>query len=262
MVLISERQYLLDRLLSMKRTDLLEFARYLGVSVSGRNADIVDALASDRRTRDKVDKFIKCKYRLAARARRSLISDEDLLLELRKVTDFTWGVVQGELDRKIQAQYVREFVRYDSLISAVRQSLHDEVTKYVICTWYNHWTTVLIEDHIFLHSRVVPALKRNVKGLDLFFDGQRFDLKITYLPRDYRPQDALADPRRLAKWLYENPQSSWKLKRDVRVVFPAVDSFLDAESVTDADEILFTFKGNTYTTHAKLLLITPSSPTS
>ncbi|HOJ40596.1 MAG TPA: hypothetical protein PK644_09070 [bacterium] len=94
-----------------------------------------------------------------------------------KVETFSWGVVQGQLDQKIQVEYVRRIVRYEDLLSNVRAKLHDDVTNYVICTWFNHWTTVLIEEHISTHKKVIPTIK-NIKGIDIFFDGQPFDLKV------------------------------------------------------------------------------------
>jgi hypothetical protein len=193
-----------------------------------------------------------------------------------KVKSFSWGVVQGQLDQKIQTEYVRKFVRYDDLVGNVRGRLHDEVTSYVICTWYNHWTTVLIEEHISQHPRIIPTLK-NIKGIDIFFDAQPFDLKVTYLPRDYSAEEAIKNPRDLALWMYENqgaqrfgadnrlfvvlldarnPEESWKLKREVAVVFDKIDKFFSAEKVTNGDEVVFSFNKKTYTAVTKVLLIT------
>ena len=61
----------------------------------------------------------------------------------------------------------------------------------------------MIEGLISQHPRVVPTLK-NYKGIDIFFDDQPFDLKITYLPRNYTLAEALKNPRELIIWLYEN----------------------------------------------------------
>lgn len=223
-----------------------------------------------------VDEFIKQQYEKIIEERRALISDKDLQAELMKVKTFSWGVVQGQLDQKIQTGYVRKFVRYNDLLSSVKAKLHDDVTNYVICTWFNHWTTVLIEEHISTHARVVPTLK-NIKGIDLFFNSQPFDLKVTYLPRKYDPDDAIKNPAGLAIWMYENQgaqrfgadnrlfvvlldrddhEKSWKLKRDFDLVFQKIDNFFDKESVSEKDEAIFTFGKTTHTTVTKVLLIT------
>jgi len=193
-----------------------------------------------------------------------------------KIETFSWGVVQGQLDQKIQTEYVRRIVRYEDLLNNVKAKLHDEVTNYVICTWFNHWTTVLIEEHISTHSKVIPTIK-NIKGIDIFFNGQPFDLKVTYLPREYNPIDAVRNPSDLAVWMYENqgaqrfgadnrlfivlldkdnPERSWELKRDFTLVFQKIDNFFDKESVSKKDEIIFTFGRKTYTAVTKVLIIT------
>ena len=180
------------------------------------------------------------------------------------------------MDQKIQTEYVRRFVRYEELLQGVKSKLQDDITHYVIATWYNHWTTVLIEDHISQHPRVIPTLKNNF-GIDIFFDNQPFDLKITYLPKDFTLEQALKDPKGLITWLYENQgaqrfgadnrlfvvlaskdnlEESWKLKRDFDFVFSEIDKFFDDESVSTKDEIIFSFKKKTYTTISKILLIT------
>ena len=180
------------------------------------------------------------------------------------------------LDNKIQAQYVRNHVRYDDLIRDVKKQLHDDVTSYVICTWYNHWTTVLIEEYVSQHKKVAPALKK-VKGVDIFFDGQPFDLKTTYLPKGYEYSEAVTNPKALIVWLYENqgeqrfgddnrlyvvlydsqkPEDSWKLKRDFELIENRIDNFFDNEKVGGQDEVVFSYQRKTYTAISKLLFIT------
>ncbi|MDI6739967.1 MAG: hypothetical protein QME74_06345 [Candidatus Edwardsbacteria bacterium] len=167
-------------------------------------------------------------------------------------------------------------MRYDDLVSSVKSKLHDDITNYVVCTWFNHWTTVLIEEHISAHLVIIPTIK-NIKGIDIFFDGQPFDLKVIYLPRDYDSLTALKNPTELAVWMYENqgeqrfgddnrlfvvlfdtknPEDSWKLKRDFDLVFNRIDTFFDRERITGKDEIAFTYKGKSYTAVTKVLLIT------
>jgi hypothetical protein len=263
------------KLSSIPIEGLRVLAGVLGQDNCGKATDIVKKLANIPSVDIKIDAFMKQQYARKTEERRQLISDEDLVAELHKVKDFAWGVVQGQLDQKIQTEYVRRVIRYDDLIDNVRAKLHNDVTSYVICTWYNHWTTILIEEHISKHQRVVHTLK-NVKGVDIFFDGQPFDLKTTYLPREYDVQDAIRNPKDLAVWMYENqgpqrfgannrlfvvlldpnnPDESWKLKRDLSLVFSRIDEFFDKEAVSSADEVVFSFAKKTYTAVSKVLLI-------
>ncbi len=185
--------------------------------------------------------------------------------------------IQGQLDNKIQVNYVRKYFRYFDLINHIESELYGEIRNYVICTWYNHWTTVIIEDIISRHPKVIPTLK-NVKGIDIFFDNQPFDLKITYMPNGYTDfENALNNPKDLIIWLYENqgeqrfgadnrlfvilfdkrnPENSWKIKRDIALIQSKITEFFNNERVTNNDEVVFKFKRNTYTAISKLLFIT------
>jgi len=264
------------KLSSIPLKKLKKFASIIGQDKSGNASKIIMNLIDISDIDKKIDDFIKQQYNLKIQQRRNLISDENLIKELYKVKEFSWGVIQGQLDQKIQTEYVRKIVRYDELVNSVKSTLHNEITSYVICTWYNHWTTVLIEDYVSQHPKVVPTLK-NIKGIDIFVDGQPFDLKTTYLPKDYDVEDAINNPKNLAKWMYENqgvqrfgadnrlfvvlldkdnPQESWKLKRSFDLVFKKIDEFFNKVSVSTKDEIIFTYSRKTYTAIAKVLLIT------
>lgn len=273
-MLVSTKELANLKLKAIKAEDLKELAASVGVEPRGSAGDLIKKLIG--LPQSKVDAFIKAKYQAQVKERQKLISDSDLIKEVQKVKDFNWGVVQGQLDQKIQAEYVRKFFRYNDLISGVKNKLHDDITSYVVATWYNHWTTVLIEDHISLHPKVVPTLKNNF-GVDIFFDGQPFDLKTTYLPKGYPIDEAIKNPQKLAIWMYENQgaqrfgadnrlfviladeknlNQSWKLKRDFDFVFSKIDKFFNETAVSAKDEIIFAFQKKTYTTISKVLIIT------
>jgi hypothetical protein len=275
MPLLSAKEVKNLKLSSIPLEELRSFAKTLGQDNRGSATDIIKRLIDILDIDSQIDAFIKQQYALRIKERKAVISDDDLIKELHKVEDFSWGVVQGQLDQKIQAEYVRKIVRYDELISNVHSNLHNDVTSYVICTWYNHWTTVLIEEHISQHAKVIPTLK-NIKGIDIFFNDQPFDLKTTYLPRGYDVQNAIKNPKDLAVWMYENqgaqrfgadnrlfailldvsnPEESWKLKRNFDLVFSKIDEFFNKEKVSSADEVVFSFAKKTYTAVSKVLLI-------
>jgi hypothetical protein len=110
----------------------------------------------------------------------------------------------------------------------------------------------------------------------IFFRDHPFDLKVTYLPRNYDPQEAVRDPKRLATWMYENQgaqrfgadnrmfivlldsnntSESWRLKRGFGLVFGGIDEFLDEEGVSEADRVDFRFDGAQYSALSKVLII-------
>jgi len=276
MPLLSQKEVLNLKLSCIPLPQLKLFAFDAGINNVRLATEIIKRVLDKIVDEKIIDEFIKQKYSERIQERRKVISDEDLKKELLKVQTFTLGVVQGQLDQKIQTEYVRRIVRYEDLLNNVRAKLYDDVTNYVICTWFNHWTTVLIEEHISTHKNVIPTIK-NIKGIDIFFDGHPFDLKVTYLPREYNPDDAMKNPTDLAIWMYEhqgaqrfgadnrlfvvlldknNPERSWELKRDFELVFQKIDNFFDRETVSKKDEIVFTFGRKTYTAVTKVLIIT------
>lgn len=277
-MLVTPNELLNLKLKSIKLADLKELSNKLNINVNGSASDIIKTIIIENPNQKDINDFIKNKYQTLIQERQKIITDDELKKELYKVTNYKWSVVQGQLDQKIQAEYVRQYFKYDDIIQNVESQLHSDITHYVIASWFNHWTTVLIEDHISQHPRVIPTLKNNF-GVDIFFDDQPFDLKITYFPKDFPHSldKALENPKSLIIWLYENQgaqrfgadnrlfivlvsknnlEESWKLKRDFDFVFSEIDNFLNKTSVTKEDEIVFNFKKKTYTTHSKILIIT------
>lgn len=264
------------KLSSIPLVELKRLARSLNIPTNHSSVKIIKSILNVNPSSEKIDSFIKNLFLEKIQQRRNRISDEELKLELKKVKHFSWGVIQGNLDQKVQTEYVRKFIKYEEVINAVKNKLHNDVTNYVICSWFNHWTTVLIEEHIGLHPKVVPTIK-NIKGIDLFFENQPFDLKVTYLPKNFDPETAINNPKELAVWMYENqgaqrfgsdnrifiilldrnePEKSWELKRDFELVFNKIDQFFNQEKVTKDDEIVFSFKRKTYSALTKVLIIT------
>ena len=277
MGLLTEKESLRMKLSTIPLPVLKKFVKNFGNKKLRRSGDIIKFLIQKKVSNEAVDKIIKDEYEKKLNQRKSVISDQNLLKELLKVKKFHWGVVQGQLDNKIQVRYVRKYFKYNELIRSVENSLYTQIRNYVVCSWYNYWTTVIIEDMISGHPNVIPTLK-NVKGVDLFFKNQPFDLKITYLPDGYSEdiKYAIENPKDIIIWLYEhqgaqrfgadnrlfvilydtkNPDESWKIKRDVKLIRSRIDEFFTSEIVSEDDEIIFTFGKKTYTVLSKLLFI-------
>jgi hypothetical protein len=73
---------------------------------------------------------------------------------------------------------------YENLISKFETEINIAVQGYVLNSWYNYWSSVLIE-HIFKsHSDVLPTVGK-IKSVDFFINNIPFDLKVTYLPSGY-----------------------------------------------------------------------------
>jgi hypothetical protein len=110
---------------------------------------------------------------------------ESLVSELYKLKTFEWGGdYQNSLDKYLVSHYVKAIISYDTLISKFEKEINRAVQGYVLNSWYNHWSSILIE-HIFKsHSDILPTVGQ-IKSVDFFINNIPFDLKVTYFPSKY-----------------------------------------------------------------------------
>ncbi len=111
---------------------------------------------------------------------------DTLTSELYKLKNFDWGGdYQNALDKYLVKRYVKvQNPSYDTLVSKFETEINDAVQGYVLNSWYNHWSSILVE-HIFKsHSIVLPTIGQ-IKSVDFIINNIPFDLKVTYLPAEY-----------------------------------------------------------------------------
>jgi hypothetical protein len=117
----------------------------------------------------------------AERARR----EGELITELYKMQVFDWGGLhQNSLEKTIIDNYVKKIASFDRLNECIDNELLSSLRGYVQCSWYNHWTSIIIEDIFKTHRTVLPAVGL-IKKVDFFVADIPFDLKVTYLPEGY-----------------------------------------------------------------------------
>jgi hypothetical protein len=98
---------------------------------------------------------------------------------------FDWGGLhQNSLEKTIVDNYVKKIRSYDELQARVDDELFHSMKSYVLCSWYNHWTSIVIEDVFRDHNAVLPAVGL-IKKVDFFVRNIPFDLKVTNLPEGY-----------------------------------------------------------------------------
>jgi hypothetical protein len=120
-------------------------------------------------------------------------SEDELVSELYKVNVFDWGGLhQNSLEKTIVDNYVKKIRSYDQLCDSVENELHNSMRGYVLCSWYNHWTSQIIEDIFRDHAQILPAVGL-IKKIDFFFKNVPFDLKVTYMPEGYISEQRRAD---------------------------------------------------------------------
>jgi hypothetical protein len=261
------------------------------------------------------------------------IDIQQLVSELYRLKNFEWGGdYQNSLDKYLVSRYVKvQNPSFDYLTSKFETEINPAVQGYVLNSWYNYWSSVLVETIFKSHNAVLPTVGQ-IKSVDFFVGDIPFDLKVTYLPAEYLKlkrkekdypveltflkhkakeanidfdktaksadifyeisekmkdrnddlcretlqtlknekleilRETQANPKILAKWLYENQgemrfgsenrlflvlvdtddfNNSWKLKRNIDLLKPTIVSYLDNFKNKQLNDLRvdFEFKG-------------------
>jgi hypothetical protein len=120
-------------------------------------------------------------------------AEEQLVSELYQVAVFDWGGLhQNSLEKTIVNNYVKRIKSYDRLCDCIENELHHSMRGYVLCSWYNHWTSRIIEDIFRDHPAILPSVGL-IKKIDFFCKNVPFDLKVTYFPEGFIHQKRIAE---------------------------------------------------------------------
>lgn len=181
---------------SFSRSEYLEaFAKDIHLALPDKKKLYFKTIYESSATAKQMDDFIK---RVFAGERSIRSSEEDsLIAELYKIDSFGWsGSDQGGLEKPIVDNFVKKIRTYNDLKNAIQNQIFLNLQTYVYSSWYNHWTSIVIEDLLKEHVRVLPAIGL-IKKIDFFVDNVPFDLKVTYLPEgyiaDYRSEHGLGN---------------------------------------------------------------------
>ena len=170
------RKELIAEFLAVNKIDLKE------TTLAKQFIALFDLLCVDiESSNKKLDEFIKAENNKQV----ELLDTTQLVSELYKLKNFDWGGdYQNSLDKYLVSRYVKVHKSFDTLISKFETEINVAVHGYVLNSWYNHWSSILIE-HIFKsHSAVLPTVGQ-IKSVDFFINDVPFDLKVTYLPAEY-----------------------------------------------------------------------------
>ena len=138
---------------------------------------------------------------------------DQLVSELYKLKVFEWGGdYQNSLDKHLVSRYVKVLQSYDILVSKLEIEISRAVQGYVLNSWYNHWSSILIEYLFKSHKAVLPTVGQ-IKSVDFFIKDVPFDLKVTYLPAEYIKQ------KRKEKGLPVELTYLKKIAREIGIIF-------------------------------------------
>jgi hypothetical protein len=184
------------KLRSLNRRDYLEkLFESAGIEPADTSAKAMfkEAFETPAIDSSQIDELIRCTYEQERTGRRA--REPELVSQLYRLQTFDWGGLhQNSLEKTIVDNYVKKITDYELLTDKIDNELQNSMRGYVLCSWYNHWTSIVIEDVFRDHPNVLPAVGQ-VKKIDFFVRNVPFDLKVTYLPegfiKDKRREDAL-----------------------------------------------------------------------
>jgi len=173
------------KLRSISRKELLlDFCAQNGITPAGaKGAALFEYIYESKPDGKVVDKFIDKRYSIERAERKS--NETKLVSELYKMKVLDWGgIYQNNLEKSIVDNYIKKIQDFDILNKKIEGAIHDSVRGYVQSSWFNHWTSILIEDVFKDNDKVIPTIGL-IKKVDFFISNVPFDLKVTYFPEGY-----------------------------------------------------------------------------
>lgn len=187
-----------------------------------------------------IDEIILELYENERKSRRQ--NEQQLVNELYKVQSFDWGGLhRNSLETTIVNNYVKKITSFEALCNEIENGLHDSMRAYVLASWYNHWSSIIIEDIFKDHGKVIPAVGL-IKKIDFFVNDKPFDLKVTYLPegyiKDYRKSRGLRPELTLMKGLARRLDVGFDASGSDSILIPDLWRKLDDNPADCARELI------------------------
>lgn len=157
------------------------------------------------------------------------VDEDKVRTALHKINAYEWGGDHNNsLDQYLVRRYVKVISDYDTLQKKATE-IQANAWNFVQTSWYNNWTSYLIESIFKKHKRVLSAIGE-IKSVDFFIDNYPIDLKVTYFPNEFM-EKKLKDK-------IGNKELAW-LKKEAKKVNISPDKGLsDAEQLTFLKEEL------------------------
>ena len=159
------------------------------LSATGLNAQFKELYGLLSVDLDAAHRLLDDYTRQVRRSQIESVDEQKLVSELYKLKTFDWGGdYQNSLDKYLVSRYIKvDNPSYDNLLAKFETEINPAVQGYVLNSWYNYWSSVLIENVFRSHPVILPAIGK-IKNVDFFVNDIPFDLKVTYLPAEYIKQ--------------------------------------------------------------------------
>jgi len=174
------------KLRSISRSDTIkEFAIQNQLDIRDLNVNSIFKLCFEDYSinENHIDNYILEKYKIERESRKRY--ENKLINEMYKLEVFNWGGSNGNsLEKNIVNNYVKKITSYQKINEEIEGNLLSSLRGYTLNSWYNHWTSILIEDIFKDHKTVLPTIGL-IKKIDFFIQNTPFDLKVTYFPEAF-----------------------------------------------------------------------------
>lgn len=152
------------------------------------------------------------------------VDEDKVRTALRKINAYEWGGDHNNsLDQYLVRRYVKVISDYDTLQKKATE-IQANAWNFVQTSWYNNWTSYLIESIFKKHKRVLSAIGE-IKSVDFFIDNYPIDLKVTYFPNEFM-EKKLKDK-------IGNKELAW-LKKEAKKV-----NIIPDKGLSDAEQLTF-----------------------
>lgn len=177
-------RFLKLRSISRKQT-IEEFCQMQNVSTEGKkSAALFKEVFEDMSIcEEAIDNYIRIKYAKERKLRKR--NEVYLIDQLNRLQTFDWGGSKGNsLEKNIVDNYVKKITSYEKINEEIEGPLLNSLRGYTLNSWYNHWTSILIEDIFKDNDNILPTVGL-IKKIDFFIKNIPFDLKVTYFPEQF-----------------------------------------------------------------------------
>ena len=150
--------------------------------ISLMNRELFELLENRENSVDMLNRFLQ---NLNHEWYENLNVDKDSLKEdLYKVQSYLWGGDQNNsLDKYLVSHFVKAIDKFSEL-ERRKGEIATNAWNYVQNSWYNNWTSFLIESIFKQNERVISAVGE-IKSVDFFIDEYPIDLKVTFFPNQF-----------------------------------------------------------------------------
>lgn len=150
--------------------------------ISEQNVELFKLLEKRNDAKDMLDKYLQ--ERSHEWYAEMDVDETKLKEDLYKVQYYAWGGDQNNsLDKHLVSRFVKVISDHDTLVNK-RTEIANNAWNYVQTSWYNNWTSYLIESLFKRHSKVISAVGE-IKSVDFFINDYPVDLKVTFFPNQY-----------------------------------------------------------------------------